>query len=174
MNKLDALGATVTKVAQTQPGAIIMITAGKASTAFIREFLKTGQRPQFFGVSVLTAKALLADLGADAHGIVIAQVVPSPHRTSYGISKEFLVAAQKAESNDITYNSLEGYLTAKVFVEALRRAGKDLSRDKLITSLESMSNYDLGGFVIDYSGGKRAGTHFVDLSIISKTGQFLH
>ena len=101
-------------------------------------------------------------------------MVPSPHRTSYGISKEFLAAAQKAESKDITYNSLEGYLTAKVFVEALRRAGKDLSRDKLIAALESMSNYDLGGFVIDYSGGKRAGTHFVDLSIISKTGQFLH
>lgn len=174
MNKLDALGATVTKVAQTQPGAIVLVTAGKASTAFIREYLKTGQRPQFFGVSVLSAKALLADLGADAHGIVIAQVVPSPYRASYGISKAFLAAAGKAGSKDITYNSLEGYLTAKVFVEALRRAGKDLSRDKLITSLESMSNYDLGGFVIDYSGGKRAGSSFVDLSIISKTGQFLH
>jgi ABC-type branched-subunit amino acid transport system substrate-binding protein len=174
MGKLDALGPTAAQVAKTQPGAIIMITAGKASTAFIREYLKTGGRPQFFGVSVLSAKALLADLGTDAHGIVIAQVVPSPMRTSYGISKEFLSAAQKANSKDITYNSLEGYLTAKVFVEALRRAGKDPSRDKLIAALESMSNYDLGGFVVDYSGGKRAGSNFVDLSIISKTGQFLH
>ncbi len=174
MTKLDGLASMAAKVAQTQPGAIILVTAGKASTAFIREYLKTGQRPQFFGVSVLSAKALLADLGADAHGIVIAQVVPSPQRTSYGISKEFLAVATKADSKDITYNSLEGYLTAKVFVEALRRAGKDLSRDKLIAALESLSNYDLGGFVIDYSGGKRAGSSFVDLSIISKTGQFLH
>lgn len=174
MGKLDALGPMVAKVAQTQPGAIIMVTAGKASTAFIREYLKTGQRPQFFGVSVLSAKALLADLGQDAHGIVIAQVVPSPQRTSYGISKEFLEAAKKADSKDITYNSLEGYLTAKVFVEALRRAGKDLTREKLIAALESMNNFDLGGFVIDYSNGRRAGSSFVDLSIISKTGQFLH
>lgn len=174
MSKLDALGPTVAKIAQTQPGAIIMITAGKASTAFIREYLKTGARPQFFGVSVLSAKALLADLGPDAHGIVIAQVVPSPQRTSYGISKEFLAAAQKANSKDITYNSLEGYLTAKVFVEALRRAGKDLSRERLVAALESISNYDLGGYIIDYSGGKRAGSGFVDLSIISKSGQFLH
>lgn len=174
MSKLDALGPTVARVAQAQPGAIIMVTAGKASTAFIREYLKTGERPQFFGVSVLSAKALLADLGPDAHGIVIAQVVPSPRRTSYGISKEFLEAAQKAKSIDITYNSLEGYLTAKVFVEALRRAGKDLTREKLVSALETLSNYDLGGFVIDYSNGKRAGTNFVDLSIISKSGQFLH
>jgi ABC-type branched-subunit amino acid transport system substrate-binding protein len=174
MSKLDALGPTVAKVAQTQPGAVIMVTAGKASTAFIREYLKTGTRPQFFGVSVLSAKALLADLGADAHGIVVAQVVPSPLRTSYGISKEFLAAAKNASSKDVTYNSLEGFLTAKVFVEALRRAGKDLSRDKLLAALESLDNYDLGGFIIDYSKGRRAGSNFVDLSIISKTGQFLH
>jgi branched-chain amino acid transport system substrate-binding protein len=174
MGKLDALGTTTSQVAKNHPGAIIMITAGKASTAFIREYLKTGERPQFFGVSVLSAKALLADLGADAHGIVIAQVVPSPLRASYGISKEFMAAAKKANSKDTTYNSLEGYVTAKVFVEAVRRAGKDLSREKLMAALETMNNYDLGGFVIDYSGGKRIGSTFVDLSIISKSGQFLH
>lgn len=174
MGKLDALGTTTSQVAKNHPGAIIMITAGKASTAFIREYLKTGERPQFFGVSVLSAKALLADLGADAHGIVIAQVVPSPLRASYGISKEFMAAAKKANSKDTTYNSLEGYVTAKVFVEAARRAGKDLSREKLMAALETMNNYDLGGFVIDYSGGKRIGSTFVDLSIISKSGQFLH
>ncbi|MCZ7654430.1 MAG: ABC transporter substrate-binding protein [Rhodocyclaceae bacterium] len=74
----------------------------------------------------------------------------------------------------MTYNSLEGYISAKVFVEALRRAGKDLTRGKLIASLESMNNYDLGGFVVDYSGGKHVGSTYVDLSIISKSGQFLH
>lgn len=174
MGKLDAVASTAALVSKNHPGAIIMITAGKASTAFIREYLKTGERPQFFGVSVLSAKALLADLGTDAHGIVIAQVVPSPLRGSFSISKEFIAMAKKANSKDTTYNSLEGYISAKVFVEAVRRAGKDLSREKLITALETMNNYDLGGFVIDYSGGKRIGSTFVDLSIISKSGQFLH
>ena len=81
---------------------------------------------------------------------------------------------KKASSKDTTYNSLEGYITAKVFIEALRRAGKDLTREKLMSALETMNNYDLGGFVVDYSGGKRVGSTFVDLSIISKSGQFLH
>ncbi len=174
MGKLDALASTAEQIAKTRPGAIIMITAGKASTAFIRTYLKTGERPQFFGVSVLSAKALIADIGDDAHGIVIAQVVPSPFRSSYSISREFIAAAKKAGSKDVTYNSLEGYISAKVFVEALRRAGKDLTREKLIASLEKMNNYDLGGFIVDYSGGKRIGSNFVDLSIISKSGEFLH
>lgn len=55
-----------------------------------------------------------------------------------------------------------------------RRAGKDVTREKLIAALETLNNYDPGGFVIDYSGSRHAGTSFVDLSIISKTGQFLH
>lgn len=174
MGNLDALASTTAAVAKHHPGAIILITAGKASTAFIREYLKTGEHPQFFGVSVLSAKALLADLGSDAHGIVIAQVVPSPLRASHGISKEFTAAAKKAGSNDTTYNSLEGYITAKIFAEALRRAGKDITRVKLMAALETMNNYDLGGYVIDYSDGKRIGSSFVDLSIISKSGQFMH
>lgn len=174
MGKLDDLASTAEQISKTHPGAIIMVTAGKASTAFIRAYLKTGERPQFFGVSVLSAKALLASVGADAQGVVIAQVVPSPFRSSYPISREFVAAAKKAGSKDVTYNSLEGYISAKVFVEALRRAGKDLTRGKLISSLESMNYYDLGGFVIDYSGGRRIGSTFVDLSIISKSGEFLH
>ena len=43
-----------------------------------------------------------------------------------------------------------------------------------MSALETMNNYDLGGFVVDYSGGKRVGSTFVDLSIISKSGQFMH
>mgnify|MGYP001053230321 FL=1 len=59
------------------------------------------------------------------------------------------------------------------FVESLRRAGKDPSREKLKLALESLHNYDLGGFSIDYSPAKRAGSGYVDLSIIRKDGQFL-
>ncbi|MBI3148078.1 MAG: ABC transporter substrate-binding protein [Betaproteobacteria bacterium] len=174
MTKLEALDGTIAAVSKTQPGGIIMITAGKASTAFIRAYLKTGLRPWFFGVSVLSAKALIAALGEDARGIVIAQVVPAPTRGTFGISREFMAAAARAKSTDTTYNSLEGYITAKVFVEALRRAGKDLSRERLVSALESLNAIDLGGYVIDYSGGRRYGSNFVDLSIISKSGQFLH
>jgi len=173
MTKLDALDGMVATVAKTQPGGIIMVTAGKASSAFIRAYLKSGQKPWFFGVSVLSAKALFSTLGEDARGIVIAQVVPSPSSGRYAIAREFTAAAQKAKSSDVTFNSMEGYITAKVFVEALRRAGRDLTRERLISAIESMNNVDFGGFIIDYSGGKRIGSSFADLSIISKGGQFM-
>ena len=36
------------------------------------------------------------------------------------------------------------YATAKIFVEGLTRAGKDLSREKLITTLEGLYEYETG------------------------------
>lgn len=174
MTKLDSVGdTTVAQVVKHRPGAIIMITAGKASTRFIAAYLKTDSRPQFFGVSVLSTKDLLADLGSSARGVVIAQVAPSPTRASIPLSNEYFTAAKKANVKDITFNGIEGYLTAKVLVEGLRRASKDLTRERLIGALESMDRYDLGGFIIDFSGGKREGSRYADLSIVSSTGQFM-
>ncbi len=174
VSKLDALGPVAEKVAKLQPTVIILITAGKPTTAFIKAYLKTGAPTQFFGISVISAETLVADLGENSHGIVISQVTPSPFRGSLPIAKEFLNAAQKANSKDISYNSLEGYINAKVFAEALQRAGKDPSREKLVSALESMHNLDLGGYLIDFSSTKRTGSDYVDLSIIGKGGQFLH
>lgn len=174
VSKLDALGPVAEKVAKRQPTVIILITAGKPTTAFIQAYLKTDAPAQFFGISVISAEALVADLGENAHGIVISQVAPSPFRGSLPIAKEFLNAAQKAQSKDLSYNSIEGYITAKVFAEALQRTGKDPTREKLISALESMHNLDLGGYVIDFGNTKRAGSDYVDLSIIGKGGQFLH
>jgi branched-chain amino acid transport system substrate-binding protein len=62
---------------------------------------------------------------------------------------------------------------AKVLVEALRKAGKDPTREKLISSLEGMHNYDLGGYRVSYSANDRLGSRFVDLTVIGSGGRVL-
>jgi len=37
-----------------------------------------------------------------------------------------------------------------------------------------MKNYDAGGFVVKFSPTRHTGSDFVDLTIISKDGKFLH
>jgi hypothetical protein len=44
-----------------------------------------------------------------------------------------------------------------------QRAGKDLTREKLISALESLSNTDLGGYRLTYSP-TRPGSRFVELT----------
>lgn len=58
--------------------------------------------------------------------------------------------------------------------EGLRRAGEELTRDKLVAGLESMGKVDIGGFAISFSPSNHNGSNFVDLSIIGSGGKFLH
>jgi branched-chain amino acid transport system substrate-binding protein len=67
---------------------------------------------------------------------------------------------------------MEGFLTAKVVVEGLKRTGKDLTREKFIETMEKM-DVDLGGFHVSYSPNNHAGSKFVDLTIIGQEGKFL-
>ena len=150
-----------------------MATAGKASVAFIREYLKTGQHPQFFGLSVVSATQLRKELGAEAAGLGIAQVVPSPWSSKYAVVRQYREALAKAVRQEPHHAGLEGYIAGKLLVEGLKRAGRDLTREKLVAALESMRNTDLGDFVVDYSPQKRAGSAYVDLSIIRTSGQFV-
>lgn len=163
----------VEAVVKHKPGAILMGTAGQASVAFIRDYLKTGERPQFFGLSVMSATQLRKDLGPDSAGIAVAQVVPSPWSSKYSVVKRYREALGKNSQQEAHHAGLEGWIAAKMLTEAMKRAGKDLTREKLIAALEGLRNVDLGDFVIDYSPARHAGSSFVDLSIIRSGGQFV-
>ena len=67
---------------------------------------------------------------------------------------------------------LEGFTSAKVLVEGLRRASPKPTREKLILALESINRFDIGGLEISYSKDDHTGLDFTDLSIIGKDGKF--
>lgn len=171
--KLEETATAAETVLKGQPAAIIIASSGKGTTSFVKEVVKRGQRPSFYCLSVTNPRQLWAELGQDAHGIVVSQVAPSPWRATLPLVREYQQILAKLNSKAYSYGSLEGFIVAKVAVEALRRAGKDLTREKYLAALEGMQNYDMGGFNIGYGPGNHAGSTFVDLSIIGRDGQFL-
>ena len=54
---------------------------------------------------------------------------------------------------------------------ALRRAGRDTSREGLVNGLEAMRDVDLGGFFIDFSPKKHTGSSFVELTVLTQDGK---
>jgi ABC-type branched-subunit amino acid transport system substrate-binding protein len=76
-------------------------------------------------------------------------------------------------AKEYSFTSLEGFIAARIMVEGIKRAGKDLTREKLISALESMSNVDLGGFQVTFSPKNHNASSYVDLTMIGKTGQFV-
>jgi ABC-type branched-subunit amino acid transport system substrate-binding protein len=157
----------------SQPDAVVMVSAYTSIAAFVREMQKLGSGATFYNVSFVGSKALSDALGKDGVGVAISQVVPFPWATSVPVVKEYQQVAKKAGFADYNFSALEGFLSAKVMVEGLRRAGKSPTREGLVDALEKMQDVDLGGFFISYSPKNRAGSKFVDLTIIGREGKFL-
>jgi branched-chain amino acid transport system substrate-binding protein len=157
----------------SQPDAVVMVSAYTSIAAFVREMQKLGSGATFYNVSFVGSKALADALGKDGVGVAISQVVPFPWGTAVPVVKEYQQLAKKAGYTDYNFSALEGFLCAKVMVEGLRRAGKSPTREGLVEALEKMNDVDLGGFYISYSPTNRAGSKFVDLTIISRDGKFL-
>ena len=166
------VGKAVQAIRQAQPQAVVMVSAYKSCAAFIREMKKAGANPSFWNVSFVGAKALARELDKEGRGVQISQVVPFPWDGAIPIVKEYRRAIDEVRGEP-GFGTLEGFIAAKVMVEGLRRAGRNLTREGFITAMETLQDYDLGGFRVSYGPGKRSGSSFVDLTIISKDQRFV-
>ena len=157
---------------KANPQAVVMISAYKSCAAFIKDMKKVGANPTFWNVSFVGSKALAKELDKEGRGVQISQVVPFPWDNSVPVVKEYRKALDEVKGEP-GFGTLEGYIAAKVMVEGLRRAGKNLSRDNFVRAMESIQDYDVGGFKVSYGPGQRSGSKFVDLTIISKDQKFV-
>ncbi|MBA2689836.1 MAG: ABC transporter substrate-binding protein [Burkholderiales bacterium] len=160
-------------IATVEPQAVIMISAYKSCAAFIKEMKKAGSNPQFMNVSFVGSKALADELQQQGRGVGISQVVPYPWSIGTPIVKEYQKLMVVAGSKEFNFSSLEGFMAAKVLVEGIKRTGKDLTRERLIASMEGLKDYDIGGFRVTYSPEDRYGSKFVELTVIGQNGKFL-
>jgi branched-chain amino acid transport system substrate-binding protein len=157
----------------SQPDAVVMVGAYAACAEFIRQMKKAGSGAQFYNVSFVGSAALSAALGKEGVGVAISQVVPFPWGTGVPIVKEYQALSGKAGHKDYNFSAMEGFLVAKVMVEGLRRAGKNLTREGFVDAMEKMQDVDVGGFFVSYSPKSHTGSKFVDLTIIGRDGKFL-
>jgi len=163
----------VSSVSNVHPMAVLIVAAGKGAVAFIKEYQRTGEYTQFLGLSVVSSHQLIQELGAAAHGVVISQVMPSPWRATTPVVREYQRLFPLEKGKNYSYASLEGFIAAKVFVEAVKRSGKDLTRERFVAALEGMRSYDVGGLTLEFGPKKRNGSTFVDLTIVGRDGSFM-
>lgn len=170
-NTVD-VDAAVKSIMAGRPDAIVQISAYKSCAAFIRAARKAGFGGTFYNVSFVGTKALADELASDARGVVVSQVMPYPYSPVSLVSGEYLGALQAAGGKlEPNYSGIEGYVAAKTISEALRRAGAAPTQDSLIASMESLREFNLGGFYVDFGANKHAGSRFVDLTILSGDGK---
>ena len=134
---------------------------------------QVGVKTNFMAVNTGSTQ-LAAKLGDAAKGMIFAQVMPNPLTQKYAEVREYQAAMHKAGFDaDLSYGSLEGYLTAKAMVVALRAAGRDLTRAGFIRTLEGL-RFEMAGMNVQYAHEEHTGSTFVDLAIVGRDGRFVH
>lgn len=172
-NSTDVEAAAKT-ITAAKPDAILVVSAYKSVAAFVLAMKKQGSAATIHNLSFVGSVPLAKELGANGVGVHIAQVVPFPWSGTLAVTRDYQELVRKAGRSDYSFTELEGYIAARVMAEGLRRAGKELTRDKLVAGLESMGKVDIGGFAISFSPSSHNGSSYVDLSIIGSGGKFLH
>lgn len=162
----------VRDIVAAKPDSVVQISAYKSCAAFIRESRKAGYGGTFYNVSFVGSQALADELGKEGRGVMIMQVMPYPFSHNTAIAREYLEAVRKAGGeHKPNYSSMEGYLAAKVFAEGLRRAGRNPTREGLVTALESIQDANFGGFHVNFGPKQHVASRFVELSMLTEDGR---
>ncbi len=161
----------VDEVAKAAPSATLGFCIPKICADIVKKLRAKGSLTQFFSLSNTSSGAYVKELGEYGRGVVVTQVMPYPFDARDPIGRGFQQFAREAKLPE-TYTAMEGYLSARIMTEALRRAGRNPTRESLVQAFESMQ-LNLGGFNVGYSPKTRTGSEFVDLTMISKGGKFI-
>jgi branched-chain amino acid transport system substrate-binding protein len=144
--------------------AVVCFSIHKATARFIEKV--GGQGMIFTNASAVEAQDLADELRALGprymQNMVLTQVVPVPTARATVVLRyqEQLKRYHPSERPD--FLSLQGWLSAQLFIEGLRRAGRDLETEKLVEALESIRNYDMGiGVPISFGPSEHQGSHKV-------------
>lgn len=164
------IAAAVDKIAAGSVQAVVLVALHKPAAAFIQAMKQAGQYPMFATLSPIGTEQFIAELGRSARGVVISQVVPHLWNDTLPVVRDYrrLVGDEQA-----SYHGLEAYLMTRTLIEGLKRAGKEPTREKLVSALEALNHFDLGGYRIDYGSKHRTGSRFVELTVVGPDGKLL-
>lgn len=134
----------VTRVKSKNPDLFVMIDSVPGSARYILEMQRQNWKPKAItGINTLTDEAFLRAVGTAGDNLVIAPGVLLPVSDPKASECVDAVAAYDKNIAPSAYTSF-GCLGAKLFVDAVRRVGADLTREKLIAELEKTKNFQSG------------------------------
>jgi branched-chain amino acid transport system substrate-binding protein len=151
--------------------ATILFLSGPAAATMMKSVWANGAAPAFYGMSILAGDVTARLLGEDSKGLAISQVTSYPWDAASADANGYRKGCEKAQV-PVGYHSFEGYIAGRVAVEALRQAGRDLTREKLHASMRKLK-MRVSGMDLDFTSGRHTGSLFVELVRVRPDGKFV-
>jgi ABC-type branched-subunit amino acid transport system substrate-binding protein len=168
---------TQLKAQKPQIKAVVMVATYRAAARFIEKTRDTYPGMIYTNVSFVGSTALADELKLlgprYATGIVVTQVVPAVSGYSSVVLEYKNALAKYFPGEAPDYVSLEGYVSANVLIQALKRTGPQLDTEKLIDNLESMRDLDMGlGTSLGFGRGEHQASHKIWGTALDETGKY--
>ena len=131
-------------------------------------------KPSFFAVNSGIAQ-MARKLGERGKGLTFTSVVPFPNSGREEVAREFrklYTASYGRQSASLA--EMEGYISAKVLTEGLRRAGRRPTRESLVNAMTNLGTYDAGGYLVRYVPEDHVGSRYVNTAVIRGDGRFVY
>jgi ABC-type branched-subunit amino acid transport system substrate-binding protein len=165
--------AAVQNAVADEPQAIFMAMLSQAAVPTVKAIKKASFHGAMYTFSPVDTSTIVKELGDKASGLAIAQIVPIPRGVQNKIVVEYLQALKELGHGTPSFYGLEGFIEAKVLVEGLKRAGPSPSPIALVKSLETLRDFDLGGYYVTYKPDAHTGSRFVELDVIGSRGDVI-
>jgi len=137
--------ATVTALKAEGADAVFFLAGGSEEAEFIKSAEAANWTPHIFLLGALTGRDLIntLPLSFKDHVFLAFPTVPTDVAPE-GLAELRALEEKYKFAPGHTSAKLNAFAAAKIFTEGLKRAGRDLSREKLITALEGLYEYDTG------------------------------
>lgn len=167
---LDAEAATLARIA---PQAVLVLAPAAPAVRYVQALKKHRVNSQLLGVSAMSSTALYKALGPQVEGMLLTQTVPFPWNARLGIVRDY--QKRMTEANvPVSFDSMDGYIAARLLVEGLKAAGPNLNRKSFIAALEAMQLRDVDGMNVTFARNSRSLMRLVDVSMISRDNKLLN
>jgi ABC-type branched-subunit amino acid transport system substrate-binding protein len=157
----------VAKLSERAPDvdAVVMTATYKPAATFVRK-TKDAKLSLFYTTVSADSNGLAEELVLSGEGytdrVLLTQVVPVPSSGATTLLRYRRELERRAPGEKPGSTSLEAWIGAQIFVEALKRAGRELDTAKLVAALESLQAWDLGiGGAITFGPADHQGSDMV-------------
>jgi ABC-type branched-subunit amino acid transport system substrate-binding protein len=155
------VSAQVVALKQANPDAVILGIIPKHAALFVKEAQRLGWKPKIVGHNTVADPVVLDLAGGEAlEGVYVNLMTAVDSMDTPAVKNANKILAKYYPQTKPGYYPYLGMAGAIIIVEAMKRAGGDLTRAKLITSLESLGHFEPGvvppiNWSASYHGGPK-------------------
>jgi branched-chain amino acid transport system substrate-binding protein len=162
------------KLKESGADAVIVQAVYREPPRLAEQCHAIGYNPVFIGPSPIVVAKTIELGGKHVEGLMGVEVYPLPTDPGPFLDQYRADMAKFAPTLPIDTTNLYGYQKAAVFVEAMQRAGRNLTRDSVLKAIESIKDWDPGwGLKYGYGGDNRRGMSNAGRLVVVKDGKWI-